>query len=155
MRITFNLPHAFYPGSHPAQNGDVLRALLDCLIDVNVAFLRDHSVPALYRSGVVYGRTVLWDSIPALYTPKTQQEIAEIRAAGFYIPRDIEGLAFGDCKSLTCALIAQYRVSGIAANPVFRWIHREDGSGELDYHILVQTAHKFEDPSKVCGMKEE
>ncbi len=127
MDITFNVPHVFYPGSSHDENADALRILLDGLIRLNLAYLRHHSVPALYQSGVVYGRTEIWDTIPALYARK-----------------------FGDCKSLTAALIAEYHVKGIEARPVFRFNPRRDGG--LDYHILVQTGNQFEDPSKVLGM---
>jgi len=128
MDITFNVPHVFFPGSSQDENSDVLRILLDALIRVNLAYLHHHSCPALYQSGVVYGRTEIWDSIPALYARK-----------------------FGDCKSLTAALVAQYLIKKIAAKPVFRFQGRPDGG--LDYHILVQVGNKFEDPSKVLGME--
>ena len=134
MQITFSLPHAFYPGSSRDEDAYALRALLDCLIRLNQAYLRYHAVPALYRAGVVYGRTEVWDTIPALYDKK-----------------------FGDCKSLTAARIAELRAQSIEAEPVFRWVQRPDGSGS-DYHILVQREackewpDGFEDPSKVLGM---
>ena len=129
MQITFALPHVFYPGSNPVENARTLRILLDALISIDETFLKHHTVPGLYQSGVVYGRTQIWDSIPALYSR-----------------------GFGDCKSLTAALVAQYRAQGKTAQPVFRWAKRSDGSGATDYHILVQTADGFEDPSKVLGM---
>lgn len=130
MDITFNIPHAFYPGSSPETNADALRALLDGLILLNLAYLRTHTVPALYQSGVRYGRTEVWDTIPALYEK-----------------------GYGDCKSLTAAMIAERLVRGVQAYPVFRFDYRKDGSGELDFHILVQNPDgTFEDPSKVLGM---
>lgn len=129
MQITLDLPHVFFPGSNSEDNAYALRALLDCLITLNRAYLRNHAaeVKPLYQSGVVYGRTQVWDTIPALY------------ARGY-----------GDCKSLTAALIAEYREKGIACNPVFRWIQRPNGV--RDFHILVQRGNEFEDPSKVLGM---
>jgi hypothetical protein len=78
---------------------------------------------------VVYGRTKLWEPIPALYQR-----------------------GYGDCKSLTAALIAQYRKKRIACEPVFRWVRKPERQGETDYHILVHTDKGFEDPSKVLGM---
>lgn len=127
MDITFSLPYVFFPGSNPEDNARALKALLECLINLDRAFLRNHSVPSLYRSGVVYGRTKEWDTIPALYAK-----------------------GYGDCKSLSAALIAEYRNAGIAADPVFRWVrNRLDGT---DYHILVRRVSGFEDPSKVLGM---
>lgn len=100
------------------------------LIAVNLDYLRFHSVPTLYRSGVRYAKTQKWLSIPALYR---------------------DGL--GDCKSLTAALVAEYRYNRVFANPVFRFIeNKRKGDGILDFHILVQTSTGFEDPSKVLGM---
>ena len=125
MEITLSLPHVFGPGSNPVDNAYALRALLDCLVALNLGFLKNHSVPALYRSGVVYGRTQVWETIPALY------------ARGY-----------GDCKSLTAALVAEYKYSGKEARPVFRF--QDDAYDK--FHILVQTKDGFEDPSKVLGM---
>jgi hypothetical protein len=127
MQISYDLPHVFYPGSSEEENAYVLRGLLEMLIYQNLGFLRNHHVPSLYSSGVVYGRTKIWDGIPALYKRGE-----------------------GDCKSLTAALIAEYRKSGKRADPVFRWKTRPDGY--KDYHILVRTKDGFEDPSKVLGM---
>ena len=135
MQITFNLPHVFYPGSNRDEDADALRDSLDYLVRLNLSYLRHNAVVDLYHSGVVYGRTTAWDTIPALYNR-----------------------GFGDCKSLTAALVAQLRVQGIECEPVFRWVVRDDGSGATDYHILVrrpkspQFPDGFEDPSKVLGM---
>jgi hypothetical protein len=135
MRICFNLPHVFGTHSTEVENSYVLRALLDCLVEIDVAFLKTHrNVPQLYRSGVTYGRTHGWEPIPALYRR-----------------------GVGDCKSLTAALVAQYRVQGIEAIPVFRFISNKKGGN--DYHILVQVPGRdghdktlFEDPSRKLGM---
>ena len=128
MYIVFNMPHVFAGDSDSQANAYALRILLECLIGLNRAFLRSHSVPTLYRSGVRYGRTLDWLTIPALYSKQV-----------------------GDCKSLTAALIAEYRNKGVSAEPVFRWIANDRGTGN-NYHILVQTNKGFEDPSKVLGM---
>jgi hypothetical protein len=127
VKITFDLPHVFYPGASPVGNAMALRALLNCLIEINSAYLRDHTVKSLYNSGVVYGRTQIWDTIPALYQR-----------------------GYGDCKSLTAALVAERRKQGLQAVPVFRFKQRTDGN--TDFHILVRTPSGFEDPSKVMGM---
>lgn len=129
MQITLSLPHVFFAGSPPDENAYALRVLLDCLIRLNLGYLRSHPAPALYQSGVRYGRTQTWDCIPELYQK-----------------------GYGDCKSLTAALIAECTLQGRAAVPVFRFRQRPDGSGNLDFHILVQTEQGFEDPSKVLGM---
>jgi len=76
---------------------------------------------------VRYGRTKLWEPIPALY------------ARGY-----------GDCKSVATARIAELRRQGIEAKPVFRWVERPGGI--RDFHILVQKGDEFEDPSKILGM---
>ncbi len=128
MHIRFNMPHVFFPGAPTVENAEALRILLDCLINLNRVYLRSHSAPALYQSGVRYGRTRLWEPIPALY------------ARGY-----------GDCKSLSAAFIAQAREKGYHADPVFRWV-RNAQTGNIDFHILVQMAHGFEDPSKRLGM---
>ena len=127
MHITYNLPHVFSPVSSPDDDAHALRALLDCLIDLNLGFLRRYPVKSLYQSGVVYGRTVLWEPIPALY------------ARGY-----------GDCKSLTAAYIAEKHLQGVELSPVFRWVKQPDGV--KNFHILVMGPNGFEDPSKVLGM---
>lgn len=135
MRICFNLPHVFGGQSTDVENAYVLRALLDCLVEIDVAYLKTHrNVPQLYSSGVVYGRTHGWEPIPALYRR-----------------------GVGDCKSLTAALVAEYRMKNIEAHPVFRFIPNAKGGN--DYHILVEVPNrngkrgtKFEDPSRELGM---
>jgi len=129
LQITFSLPHVFHPRSSQTEDDRVLRILLETLISLNLEFLAHHSVPALYQSGVVYGRTRVWEPIPALYQRR-----------------------YGDCKSLSAALIAEYRRAGKEAYPVFRWERSHRNPGDTNYHILVQTAEGFEDPSKVLGM---
>lgn len=131
MEIRFDLPHVYRPGANPVENAFALRALMNALIELNLAFLKFHPrTPSLYQSGVVYARTITWDTIPALYLKR-----------------------FGDCKSLTAALVAERRFRGEKAKPVFRFAANETG-GE-DYHILVQTPSGFEDPSKRLGMGNE
>jgi len=129
MQITYSLPHVFHPGASQVENAQVLKILLDTLINFNTAYLKNHTALPLYQSGVIYGRTQIWEPIPALY------------ARGY-----------GDCKSLSAALIAEYRKRGIACKPVFRFIENARQPGSINYHILVQTENGFEDPSKVLGM---
>lgn len=138
MRFVMNLPRkrevietqrVFMPGSSPRANSFALRSLLDKLTDANCEYLVEHpATVALYHSGVYYARTTEWDSIPVLYSR-----------------------GYGDCKSLACALVAQYRVQERKrANVVFRYVVNSKNS--YDFHILVQTERGFEDPSKVLGM---
>lgn len=129
MQIIFDLPHVFNYNSDEVENALALKNLLDCLVNLNISYLRTNpgTVP-LYNAGVRYGRTLWWDTIPALYKR-----------------------GYGDCKSLSAALVAQYKMQGKVARPVFRWVKNADGS--TDYHILVETANGgYEDPSKVLGM---
>lgn len=135
MEITFDIPHAFYRGASHLDNAFALRAMLDCQISLNSGYLqtqvlRGRPVVDLYRSGVRYGRTKIWYAIPGLYK-----------------------LRYGDCKSLTGALIAQYRFAGIPCDPVFRWVLNKQ-NGENDFHILILRLDtgKWEDPSKALGM---
>jgi hypothetical protein len=125
MIIPIGLPQVFSLDSSWDENAEVLEATLEYLIFVNRIFLRRQPfTPRLYESGVVYGRTVVWDSIPAVMERR-----------------------FGDCKSLTAWQIAERREQGLSARPVFRWIPET-----LQYHILVLTPNGFEDPSKYLGM---
>ena len=127
-QVTFDLPKVFHPGSNPVENAKALQALLMCLCDLNLAFLTEYPhVPPLYDSGIYYDRTQVWDTIPALYARR-----------------------YGDCKSLSAALIAEYWQNGFPADPVFRWMASSDGN--INYHILVLSDHGWEDPSKVLGM---
>ncbi len=130
--VVWTVPEAFFPGCSQEVNAYALRCLLDCLTELNISYLKHGKrrvIPTLYDSGVFYKRTVIWDTIPGLYRR-----------------------GYGDCKSLTAALLAQYQRQGIECAPVFRFRERPDGSGALDFHILVQTANGFEDPSRVLGM---
>ena len=130
--IPFELSHEFSDDSTSVENSFALKALLDCLIVLNIGYLRKHPyVPALYASGVVYERTRNWLTIDAMYRRKR-----------------------GDCKSLAAAVIAERVVhDGLICRPVFRDLVRADGY--VDFHILVQTPNgTFEDPSKVCGMRD-
>jgi hypothetical protein len=129
--ITFDLPCCFDSSSDPVSNAKALQTLLNCLSAINLIYLqfRPGCIPSLYESGTIYDRTQIWDSIPALYRR-----------------------GFGDCKSLTAALVAEYAAQGIKSRPVFRWMV-DKADNQTNYHILVQTSQGFEDPSKVCGME--
>lgn len=136
MLIRYSVPHVFYPGSDKVDNAAALRILVDTLVRLNLAYLhgerrRKNTVPLLYESGVYYDRTLWWETIPALYNR-----------------------GFGDCKSLSAALIAEkWFHKKEKAVPTFRWVENLDGS--VDYHILVQVGNAFEDPSKVLGMGQD
>jgi hypothetical protein len=130
MQISFNLPHVFTAASSHEENAETLRNLLDFMVRENMNYRRMHpSTPTLYRSGVVYARTDIWEPIPALYARGS-----------------------GDCKSLATALCAEYRERNIPAIPAFRFLPRKNG--RLLYHILVMIPGQAvpEDPSKILGM---
>lgn len=131
MEITISVPHVFHPKASQAEDATALMLLLECLIGLNRAYLRDHPTKGLYRSGVVYGRTEEWDSIPA-----------------------VKRRGFADCKSLSAWRIAELREQGVECRPVFRWVRRRNGS--KGFHILVAAVRTgrtvWEDPSKTLGM---
>lgn len=138
MLLEFNMPHVFHPQSNAEDNARALEASLEYLISLNQVFLDRYPQTApLYHLGVHYGRTKIWDTIPALI---------------------LRG--YGDCKTLTAARIAELRRHGYSARPVHRWVMPQGPNGPTDFHILVLTDARgpyinrdgFEDPSKVLGM---
>jgi hypothetical protein len=130
MRIPFDVGFVFHPGASDEENAVVLRILLEALIACNMVLLERRRVPKLYDSGVIYGRTDVWDSIPDLYKR-----------------------TYGDCKSLTAARVAELRTAGKPAQPVFRFAQNPQ-TGRREFHILVQGRKGFEDPSRKMGMEE-
>ncbi len=131
MRICTDLGFVFHPGASDVDNALVLRIWLEALIAADRVYLaRVPKEKPLYKSGVTYGRTRVWDSTPDLY------------ARGF-----------GDCKSLTATRVAELRQAGERAKPVFRFM-RNPQTGQKDFHILVQRPSGFEDPSRKLGMAE-
>jgi hypothetical protein len=132
LRICFDLGAVFHPQASDEDNALTLQALLEALIATDQVFLRRFGkrVPKLYQSGVRYGRTQVWDSIP-----------------------DLLARRYGDCKSLTAMYVAELREQGIKARPVFRFA-RNPQTGQKDFHILVQVGKGFEDPSRKLGMDE-
>jgi len=107
----------------------VLKTLLDALVAIDLAYIRARHPAPLYESGVVYGRTIIWEPIPALYFR-----------------------GYGDCKSLAAARVAEYLNQGKIAKPAFRFRTRPNGG--KDFHVLVLTEQGYEDPSAVLGMHE-
>lgn len=133
MIVPFGISFAFNADSPPLVNARVLSVLLENLIALDRVYIRcmkevGHAVPELHRSGVVYGRTQVWDTIP-----------------------DVMLRRYGDCKSLSAWYIAELREKGQQAKAVFRWIVNPT-NGQRDFHILVQTAKGWSDPSKDLGM---
>jgi hypothetical protein len=129
MRIGIVVPHVFTPSSDSLEDAIVLRALLECLTDINTVYLKRHQTPPLYAAGVSYQRTDNdnWLTIPAVMQ-----------------------LGFADCKSLTAWRLAELRLLNHKAHAVFRWQQRSNGA--KDFHILIQDGGKYEDPSRILGM---
>lgn len=125
--VEFSIDRAFRPRASNATNAAALETLLACLVQLNFIWLQFHpGTPGLYQTPVYYERTTVWDTIPALY------------ARGF-----------GDCKSLTAALVAQLRKQGVWCRAVFR--HKSQVSATM-FHILVMLENGWSDPSKDLGM---
>ena len=129
--IVFGIDDAFHPRASKDANAIALRALLDCLIELDIlCFNFDPTLPYLYRSGIVYKlmpSKAPWDTMPIMLQR-----------------------GFTDCKSLVAARIAELRRNGKPAIPVFRNI--TDGWGTM-FHILILHGNgKWECPSKILGM---
>lgn len=128
--VVFSIDNAFGLHSSKHQNAAALETLLACLCALDRIWLEYHGhdyTPGLYESGVYYARTIVWDTIPALY-----------------------GRGFGDCKSLSACLIAQLRQQGIWCRPVFRY--KGDPSATM-FHILIMLSDgSWIDPSADLGM---
>lgn len=126
--IVFTIDGAFDKKSSAKKNAIALEALMNCLTDLDYLYLKlNPNTPYLYETPVYYERTIVWDTIPALY------------ARGF-----------GDCKSLAACRVAELRAAGYKCRPTFRF----DGNAHMTmFHILVMhNDGTFEDPSKIKGM---
>jgi hypothetical protein len=148
VEITFTLPHLYAPGASPRENAEGLKVLLDALVAMDRYVIRNHAPRPLYEAGVVYARTDLWETIPALYAASyhgTDRPDSNFRR---------HFGKFGDCKSLTAARVAELQERGFPAIPVFRFAVRPGGSNL--FHILVRwhdgMRERWEDPSAKLGM---
>ena len=126
--IVFCIEDAFEMQSSKIANALALSELLKCLCNLNLVYLKLHpNTPGLYDSGVRYCRTLVWDSIPALFSRQ-----------------------LGDCKSLSAARIAELRNRGVWCRPVFRFNQRP---GFTMFHILIMFQDgSWECPSAILGM---
>lgn len=125
--VAFKIDKAFQQRSSNIVNAAALETLLDALTALDSIWLRYHRHTPLYFTPVYYARTIVWDTIPALYSR-----------------------GFGDCKSLSACRVAEMRRQGIWCRPCFR--HKSTVSATM-FHILVMYADgSYEDPSKALGM---
>lgn len=129
--VVFGIDNAFHPHASKTNNAIALRALLDCLIDLDSLCLEAYPLlPRLYESGVVYRlmpSKAPWDTTPILVARR-----------------------FTDCKSLVAARIAELRREGRVAIPVFRNI--TDGWGTMFHILILHSNGQWECPSRNLGM---
>jgi hypothetical protein len=111
-----------------------LMQLLEALVAVNVAWLKEHAeAPWLYESGVRYeeeppGRDD-WQDIP--------ETIA---------------LRVGDCEDLGCWRIAELRAR--VFERALPFVKRSVTGPRTVYHVAVRRADgRLEDPSRILGMR--
>lgn len=129
--VVFGIDDAFHPRASKTANAIALRALLDCLIDLDgICLASDPTLPPLYESGVVYRlmpSAAAWDTTPIMFRR-----------------------GFTDCKSLVAGRIAELRRSGHGAIPVFRNI--TDGWGTMFHILILHENGLWECPSRLLGM---
>lgn len=129
--VVFGIDDAFHPRASKVANAKSLRALLDCLIDLDAICLEScPTLPGLYQSGVIYRlmpSTAPWDTTPVMFRR-----------------------GFTDCKSLVAARIAELRRMGRIAIPVFRNV--TDGWGTMFHILILHGSGKWECPSANLGM---
>ena len=130
--VVFGIDGAFHPRASKEANAKALRALLDCLIELDlICFDVCPTLPGLYQSSVVYHlmpTLAAWDTTPVFYRR-----------------------GFADCKVLVASRIAELRRQGRVAMPVFRNV--TSGWGTM-YHILILHSNgDWECPSRNLGMR--
>ncbi len=114
----------------PAANAaEVVSHLVQAMVANNVGYLRTHTVPLLYQSGVRYkpdnhGATEMqWWDIPSIMSH-----------------------GFADCKGLAAWRVAELRSAGYSASPQVI-----TDNGQM-FHVRVLGPNGIEDPSKILGM---
>jgi hypothetical protein len=124
-----------FDGLTDAARMEALRHLIEALVAVNCAWLREHqgSAPWLYESGVRYeeeppGRDE-WQDIPETIARRE-----------------------GDCEDLACWRLSELRVrSREHATP---FIKAAVYGSRTVYHVAVRRADRsIEDPSRILGMR--
>ncbi|MCL2428615.1 MAG: hypothetical protein FWD12_05225 [Alphaproteobacteria bacterium] len=130
--VVFKIEGAFTRHTSKAANAAALRALMDCLVSLDLLCLDAFpDLPPLYESGTWYHLMPYqypWDTVPSLYER-----------------------GYGDCKSLAALRIAELKRAGIDATPVFRHLANDRGTM---FHILVWRGDgQWECPSRILGMR--
>jgi hypothetical protein len=126
--VVFKIDRAFNGRASDEQNAIALETLLAALCALNRIWLDYHPhTPMLEQTNVYYARTLVWDTIPALF-----------------------GRGFGDCKSLTACEVAEFRRAGVWCRPVFRF---QGPPNATMFHILLMFQDaSWKDPSAERGM---
>ncbi len=114
--------HLWNVGAGLPYSEEATQALIDGLTAVNAAWLRHHSAPPLYSSGVTYRRErgrEHWQAIPEVLKRRT-----------------------GDCEDLAAWRAAELQAAGKKARAVLIKIRPRQ------YHVVVETPAGREDPSR-------
>lgn len=129
--VAFGIDGAFHPRASKEANAHALRALLDCLIELDlICFSARPTLPGLYQTRVFYRLMPThapWETTPVLYRR-----------------------GFGDCKTLVASRIAELRRQGQVAIPVFR--HVTSGWGTMFHILILHGDGRWECPSRLLGM---
>ena len=126
--VVFRIDRAFSPRASKETNARALEVLLAALCALDRIWLASgRGALPLYSTPVYYARTMVWDTIPALY------------ARGY-----------GDCKSLSACRVAELREAGTWCRPVFRF---QGTPRSTLFHILIMFEDgSWECPSALLGM---
>lgn len=125
-------------GDHPSWRssrmmGLALKPILEALTTVNFLFLKTHSVPPLYYTGVRY-----------------QNEPAEWASEHFDSVPVVFRRGWGDCDDLAPWRCAELRARGERASIRIQWKRLPEGKL---FHIVVRRQDgTIEDPSAILGM---
>lgn len=124
-------------GRSLALNESILCALLKALVSINVAIMRETSVPHPYRAGLHYQREPI-----CRYCEEWRDCLEVLHKKG------------GDCEDLVGYYVAWYRVRGVPVVPFIKKPRVTDDV--LMYHIQAQLPDgRIVDPSRVLGMGRE
>lgn len=113
--------------------GVAIKAILEATVMINRVYLRLHSVPPLYQSGV-------------RYQEEPDDGIEEFATIPIILSR-----GWGDCDDLAPWRVAELQHGGEKATIRISWM-RQENNRKL-FHITVRRANgTIEDPSRILGM---